>query len=430
MRINSHSFLILAAVCLAPLGHAETAIAQEQNFDLSQLRQLVEKQGTQLKEQQRQIEDLRTRAGADDKALEIRGGQGESGQDQRQPPAVETKGKKKAVGKEAAQPEEQLPAQPVGRPPAKPPVSKQYKEIEAIFRQQGVLTPKRTLVIEPSFQYAFSSSNQVVLSGYTVIPALTIGLINTQRVERNTYIAALSARYGLTNRLELNVYVPYVYRDDSTVFTPLNVPNQTQQIFNARGHNLGDVQFGLRCQFNMPTSGGPILIGGLTAKSATGKDPFSVTTDPVTGISKNLPTGTGFWGLQPSLSLIFPSDPVVFFGSVNYLYQFQDNYPIGGVLTDIEPGGTFGFNFGIGFSLNEKTSLSIGYEHYIILPTDIHNTSVVIAPIATQSTTLGSLVFGAAYRLSDRVSINFSLEAGITQDAPDIVLTLRVPFSI
>jgi len=80
--------------------------------------------------------------------------------------------------------------------------------------------------------------------------------------------------------------------------------------------------------------------------------------------------------------------------------------------------------------LNEKVSFSIGYEHYLVMPTEIHNTSVVIAPTATQTTTLGSLVFGTSYRLSNRVNINFSLEAGITQDAPDIQLTLRVPISI
>ncbi len=126
-------------------------------------------------------------------------------------------------------------------------------------------------MLEPSFQYAFSSSNQVILSGFTIIPALTVGLVNTQRVERNTYIPAISARYGLTDRLEMNLYVPYVFRDDSTVFTPLNVPEGTQQVFNARGNNLGDIQFGLRYQFNSGSNGWPDFDRRAPCQDAYGK---------------------------------------------------------------------------------------------------------------------------------------------------------------
>ncbi|RQW88069.1 MAG: transporter [Geobacter sp.] len=429
MKKSLHLSVLLFAVSMTLPCYAGNPPGQSQVDDASQLKKIVEQQGQQLKEQQLQIEKLQRQFGADDRSLDIRGG-ADTGQFPNQDAPVETRSNEKdAGGKQAAQSQDQLPSQPVGRPPEKPVVSKQYKEIEAIFARQGVLTPKGTIVLEPSFQYAFSSSNRVVLSGFTIVPAITIGLIDVQSVNRNTYIPALTLRYGLTNRLEMQVYVPFVYRDDSSVETAQNVPDATQQVFNARGHNLGDVQFGLRYQFNMPTGSGPIFIGGLLAKTPTGKDPFHVPIDSL-GNEEELPTGTGFWGIQPSLSVIFPTDPVVFFGSVNYLYNFQADQPINGVKTDIEPGGTFGLNFGIGFSLNEKTSFSVGYEHYLVMPTEIHNTSVIIAPTATQTTTLGSLVFGTSYRLSNRVNINFSLEAGITQDAPDIQLTLRVPISI
>lgn len=429
MKTSLHLSVLLFAVSMTLPCHAGDSPGQAQADDAGQLRKIVEQQGKQLKEQQRQIEQLQRQFRADDTALDVRGG-ADTDQFPDQDAPTEPRSKEKAVtGKQVTQSQEQLPSQPVGRPPEKPAVSKQYKEIEAIFARQGVLTPKGTLVFEPSFQYSYSSSNRVVLSGFTIIPAITIGIIDVRSVNRNTYIPALTLRYGLTNRLELQAYVPYVYRDDSSVQTAQNVPNATQQVFNSRGNNLGDVQFGLRYQFNMPTGSGPIFIGGLLAKTTTGKDPFHVSTDSL-GNEEELPTGTGFWGIQPSLSVIFPTDPVVFFGSVNYLYNFQSDQPINGIKTDVEPGGTFGFNFGIGFSLNEKTSFSVGYEQYLVMPTKIHNSSVVIAPTATQTTTLGSLVFGTSYRLSNRININFSLEAGITQDAPDIQLTLRVPISI
>ncbi|HTP65588.1 MAG TPA: transporter [Geobacteraceae bacterium] len=409
--------------------YAETSTDQSNQNELKQLRKIVDQQGKLLQEQSRQLEVLRQKLGVSEDSLDIRGkGQGDTGQAQNQQPASENE--KKGAKKQPIQAQEQLPSQPVGRPPEKPPITSQYKEIEAIFRQQGVLTPRNTLVVEPSFQYAFTSSNQVVLNGYTIIPAITIGLINTQRVEQNTYMPALSLRYGLLDRLEANVYVPYVFRDSSTAFTAQNVTPGSSTVFDANGRGIGDVQFGLRYQINNPTGNWPILIGGLLAKSDTGRDPFSVLTDPTTGLQQKLPTGTGFWGIQPSLSFIYPSDPVVFFGSASYLYNFSANHPLNGVVSEIDPGGIFGFNFGVGFSLNERISLSLGYEHYVVFPTKVNNSYIGLPASATQNTTLGSLVFGASYRVNERLNVNFSLEAGITSDAPAVVLTMRLPFSI
>ncbi len=437
MRMATHFFVLLTAISLAQRCYGDTTPAGKQAEELNKLRKQVVRQGKQLEEQQRQIDALKSQAGKNPASLDNRGGQDQPAQSQNQAPAPEPARKeKKTPGKQAAQAQAQAPAQPVGRPPEKKPVKKEYEEIEAIFRQQGVLTPKNTLIIEPSFQYVYSSSTRVVINGYTILPAITIGLIDVRSVNRNTYIPALSLRYGITNRLELNAYAPYVFRDDSAAI-PVEVSGSTipeQRVFNADGNHIGDVQFGLRYQFNMPPGGGPIFIGGLLAKADTGKDPFHVATTDFAGqqVETELPTGTGFWALQPSLSVIVPSDPVVFFGSVNYLYNFSSNQPVGTtaegttVTAKVEPGDTFGFNFGMGFAMNEKTSFSVGYEHYIIGKTKVAGQF----PPAAQTTTLGSLLFGASYKLGTNVNLNFSLQAGITEAAPDVQLTLRVPFSI
>jgi hypothetical protein len=436
IRIAVYLSAFLAAAGLAALCHAETSPAQGQKSDLSQPKQVAERLDKKQNEQQRHIEELQNRADADDRSLDIRGGQAETAQPQDQPPSVKPDQKEKeAVRKKSGQTKDEAQTQPVGRPPEKPPARQQYKEIEAIFREQGVLTPRGTLIVEPSFQYAFSSSTRVVLNGYTIIPTITVGLIDVRSVNRNTYIPALTARYGLTGRLEVNTYVPYVFRSDSA--SAAAVQGQTnERVFNASGNNIGDIQFGMRYQFNMPMGGGPIFIGGLLAKSNTGKDPFNVPIDPSTGLETQLATGTGFWAIQPSVSIIFPSDPVVFFGSVNYLYNFGSNKRVTTVdistntttvtTMKIVPGDTIGFNFGMGFAMNERTSFSFGYEHYIIGKTKVNGS----IPATAQITTLGSLLFGASYKLSDRVNLNFSLEAGITESAPDVQLTLRVPFSI
>jgi hypothetical protein len=433
IRKAVHLSAFLAVAGLAALCHAETSPTQDS--DLNQPKQLTERLDKKQKEQQRHIEESQIRTGTDDKSLDIRGGQAETSQSQDQPSSVTSDEKEKeAVQKKSDQAKDQAPTQPVGRPPEKPPIKQQYKEIEAIFREQGVLTPRGTLTVEPSCQYSFSSSTRVVLNGYTIIPTVTVGLIDVRSVNRNTYIPALTVRYGVTGRIEVNAYVPYVFRDDSSATSAIGQTNE--RVFNASGNNLGDIQFGVRYQFNMPMSGGPIFIGGLLVKPNTGKDPFHVPIDPSTGLETELATGTGFWAIQPSLSIIYPSDPVVFFGSVNYLYNFWSYQPVTTVDTTaktvtvtnmkVNPGDTFGFNFGMGFAMNEKTSFSIGYEHYIIGKTKVNGS----IPATAQTTTLGSLLFGASYRLTDKINLNFSLEAGITEAAPDVQLTLRVPISI
>ncbi len=67
--------------------------------------------------------------------------------------------------------------EPVGKPPereTRPP------EIAPIFDQPGVLTGAGKLIVEPGFQYGYSSNNRVALVGFTVIPAILIGLLDVR----------------------------------------------------------------------------------------------------------------------------------------------------------------------------------------------------------------------------------------------------------
>ncbi|WP_243372438.1 transporter [Geotalea sp. SG265] len=320
----------------------------------------------------------------------------------------------------------------VHEPPVGQPGEAKAPDIAPIFDQPGVLTPKGTLVLEPSLQFSNSSSNRVALSGYTIIPSFTIGLIDVRNVNSNTYVAALTTRYGITNRLEFEARVPYVYRSDSTSFEPTTDPNTGNRIpasvFSADGKGLGDVEFGPRFQLNQPGGEGPYLIASLRVKSVTGKDPFEVpTASNVTSpsgvpLQTELPTGSGFWGIQPGISAIFSSDPAVFFGTVSYMWNMERKVEGQGRL---DPGDTIGFNFGVGVALNEKSSFSIGYDHIVLGKPKINGTEIP-GSIITQ---VGSLLFGFSYKLTEKTSVNFSIGAGLTPAASNVQLTLRLPTS-
>ena len=353
-----------------------------------------------------------------------------------------------------ATPQPAAPAAPVGGPasaPAagintaavgRPPAENRTPEVAPIFEQPGVLTPRGKYVFEPAIQYGYSSSNRVALVGYTVIPALLIGLVDVREVKRNTATASVTLRRGLTNRFEVEAKLPYVYRSDATVSREVFTGTAVERAFETSGKDLGDIELAARYQFNDGGVDKPFFIGGLRFKSRTGKDPFEVVTDCTrrcigenvtgTGLPLDLPTGSGFYSLQPSLTWLFPSDPAVFFGSVSYLHNFKrsnvERTVLGGEkepLGEVAPGGVFGFNFGMGLALNDKASFSVGYDHNSVGRTKQRGIPVP-GSVRTQ---LGTLLIGYSYRLTDKKTLSVAVGAGLTRDTPDVTLMLRVPMS-
>lgn len=151
-----------------------------------------------------------------------------------------------------------------------------------------------------------------------------------------------------------------------------------------------------------------------------------------TGLPLQLPTGSGFYSLQPSVTWLFPSDPAVFFGTFSYIHTFKRSNvsrlvregqrdPIG----ELAPGGVIGFNFGMGLALNEKASLSLGYDHSSIARIR-QNGAPVPGSVRTQ---LGTLLVGYSYQLSEKRTLNVSIGAGLTRDMPDVSLTICLPLN-
>ncbi|WP_334179452.1 transporter [Pseudoxanthomonas sp.] len=314
-------------------------------------------------------------------------------------------------------------------------------EVAQIFDQPGVLTPKGKLVLEPAIQYGYSANDRVALVGYTIIPAILIGLIDVRQVKTTTAVATLTGRYGLSKRMELEAKLPYVYLHSDTVSREIFTGSAQDRVFNARGSGLGDVELTGRYQLNRGGADKPFYIAWLRYKSRTGRDLFDVTTDCVTrcvanttgtGLPLDLPTGSGFNAVQPGVTWLYPSDPVVFFGSLSYLHNFKrsdvSRRVLGGqteFLGDIKAGDILGFNLGMGLALNEKAAISLGYDTSIVGKTKQNGEEVAGAV----RTTLGTLLLGGTYRFSDRMSLNVALGVGITRDTPDMTFTARLPIN-
>ncbi len=336
----------------------------------------------------------------------------------------------------AAAPAPQDANKPVGQAP---PTDNRPPEVAPIFDQPGVLTPKGKFILEPSYQMGYSSLDRVALIGYTVIPAILIGLIDARQVKTTVQTATVAARYGITNRLEIEVRVPYLWVHTDTISREIFTGSATDRVFTTSGHDIGDIEATARYQLN---DGGPdkaYYIGWLRFKSRTGRDPFEVTTDCVqrcvenatgTGLPLESPTGTGFYSLQPGVTWLYPSDPVVFFGNVSYLYNFSRsnvtrNLVLSGKenLGEVKPGNIVDVSVGMGLALNEKASISIGYDQSWIGAVKQNGKT---APGATRLLQ-GTLLLGGSWRFNEKRTLNFTLGVGVTRDTPDATVTVRVP---
>lgn len=385
----------------------------EQTQRLDTLRQ-------QIAEESAKLDDIRRALGIDTLGR-LRGGTSPQGQGEAPPPAEVA---------QAPQP------QPVGQAPDSSPSGSPPK-VAQIFEQPGVLTPRGKIVLEPGLQYSYSSSSRVSLVGYTIIPALTIGLIDVREVRRNTFTAALTGRWGITNRFELEAKIPYVHRSDDVLSRPINSGAANEQLFSSTGSGIGDVEMTGRYQLNDGGPDRPFYVGTLRFKSRTGKDPFKVLTNTMAPgqisneLQEELPRGSGFYTLQPGITALYPADPAVFFGSISYQYNFKrsnvtmntTNGPV--ELGEIKPGDVIGFNFGMGLALNDRSSFSIGYDHASVGRTR-QNGHDAINSVRTE---LGTLLLGYSHKLDKNTSLNLSVGAGITRDTPDVTLSLRLPMT-
>ena len=329
---------------------------------------------------------------------------------------------------QAPEPSPPPPSGPAAPTPTRPEIAD-----PSLARGGGVLTPRGTLVVEPSVEYLYSSDNRVLLEGFSVVQGITLGNVDIREVNRRTVTAALAGRFGITDRFEIDAKIPFLYREDTTTSRTITGAPGTlgeETVLDADGSDLGDIEIGAHYQFNSGANGWPFFIGNLRWKSRTGTDPFEVDLDPNTGLERELPTGTGFDAIEPSLTVIYPSDPVVLFGNLRYIWNIERDVTIqpspgtGGVAqrSTIDPGDGIGLSFGIGFGLNERASLSLGYEHVRVLETEQDG-----AEIAGSDYDIASFLLGLSYSLSPRTSLNLGVSIGATEAAPDARIGLRIP---
>lgn len=441
---------LLSATALSTPGAAQTIPELAKQIgalqaELAQQKRQASDQQDIIAEQQRQLGQLRDLVELDRLMLQSRGRGLSAGQET--PPVTTT-----ATGKPAARPGSTpadadaappepptnpstfpepaakaavVPERPVGIAPPMPD-PRVRAQVLAVPQELGVLTPPGLFVIDPQLEYVTTSNDRLVFRGFELIPGLQVGLIEASKAERDTIVGTAAFRYGISRRLEAEVRVPFLSRNDNIEVVQQRDIGIVRQLKLAED-NLGDIELNFRYQLNRVRPLRPIWLAQLRIKSDTGKSPYEVGFDEF-GVATGLATGSGFWAVQPGISFLLPSDPVVIFGGASYLWNIRRDVKarIGdAVIGVVDPGDAISANLGFGFALNPRFSYSLGYRHSYIVPT---KSAIGDTTQRSSRLTVGQLSLGLSYRITQRQTLNVSFTIGVTKDAPDVGISIRMPF--
>lgn len=415
---------LLLASGLFALSLANPAIAADPAETLSRIEAQIAAQGARIAEQDRRLaeqaslletQSLEIRALRDQRDMmlaEIRAGQRTT------PEPVQL------AATQARPATDGLPGQPVGEAP---PPERRIEEVAAIPEGMGVLTPPGQLIFDPSIEFTRSSANRLVFRGIEIVPGINFGVIEANDADRDSVTGSVALRYGLSNRLEVEARVPYVYRHDRVTVVATASQTPSENTMTLEGQDIGDIEFAARYQLNAGRNGWPIFVANGRVKPPTGTGPYDVPFDEA-GIAQELATGSGFWSAEAGITMLYPTDPAVIFAGLTYLHSFPENIDklIGEVpVGRVEPGDSIGASLGFGLALNPRFSFSLGYSHNYIFPTESEFGDTIRK---TNSLQVGSLQMGWSFRLTERVTLNNNFDFGVTSDAPDMRVVFRVPY--
>lgn len=301
---------------------------------------------------------------------------------------------------------------------------KEIKRIEPgiIVEKGGLLIGKESIDVEFGLQYSYNTSRRVELTGIT-LPGIVVGLIQIEKIRRHILVPSLSVRYGVTDAFQVSLKVPYVFRFDTTTYSPVSDTEVTKKVDEG---DIGDIEGAI--SFNLLEEKGswPQIFAGARVKTRSGKDPYDLATElatPGTSVYTELPTGTGHWAVEPYVTLIKTVDPAVLFGTLSYYYHSSRHIRTSGGTQEVDPSDSFNFSFGLAYALNEKLALSTAYDQKIYDRMKIDGVTY-----DDTNPVLADFRFGISYVLSKRASVNLGLAMGLTEDSPDVQITFNIPF--
>ena len=280
-------------------------------------------------------------------------------------------------------------------------------QLQALSRglvQQGLLLlPRGGLEVSPSVAYSHSQQQGLVL----VDSPEGISIVSDQRRRFDAVEAAMTVRYGLPWRSQIQLRVPYSWRRDVAAL------GDGSHVSHSDTH-VGDVELELAHQLIREDHGLPGVIAAVSWKFPTGRDPFDAPIPSVAG-------GGGSHEVSGRLTVLKSFDPIVAYTTLSYSHSFRRRESFGRV----NPGDTIDWSLGALLAVSPETSINLGLSQQFRGHTSVDGTR-----IAGSNGVAALAQLGVDQLLGSRGLLSVTLGVGLTDDAPDYQLVISTPFRV
>jgi hypothetical protein len=331
-----------------------------------------------------------------------------------------------------------------GSTPADGPVVKEAprsRTTETVVQEQHALFDRK-FTLETGLTYTRYDRRQLVLSGFLALDAIFLGSIDLQQTKANQWTFDVTGRYGLSDRFSTDFNVPLVYRNNTYIEGGAGGGGATNfsDYQLSKGPGLGDISVGGYYQFFKETSSWPDIVGSLRIKAPTGEHPYGIklfnpTNNNNFAVPKDLPTGNGVWTSSIGLSFLKTTDPAVLFANIGYNYNFKRSFSdissTLGVRTpgEIKLGDSFQWGAGLALALNERTSLSLSFAQLISRASRTKQQGAGWQRAIGSEANSAVFNVGLTHTLSDKLSVIGNVGVGLTPDAPDFSVGIKLPYT-
>lgn len=155
-------------------------------------------------------------------------------------------------------------------------------------------------------------------------------------------------------------------------------------------------------------------------------------------VPSELAIGSGVWGAAAGISILKTTDPMVVFGSFTYFHNFKHHFDDLDEEDDApgeaKLGDALQYGLGLALGLNERSSLNTSFTERFVRHTKLRPDPTNPGDDSPWRTVVGSdanvgvLNFGATFSHSSRFTLLRNIGIGITQGAPDVTFTVRIPY--
>jgi hypothetical protein len=299
---------------------------------------------------------------------------------------------------------------PAGKPPSgTPPAGKPTPGLLVIDEEAAERALERTLVqvgalllplgkaeVQPSFNFvrreARGSTLGVLGDGSVVVNGET-------DVRRNEFEPALALRVGLPWDAQLELALPYIVVDETTVRTTAGQRSKSAR----QGHGIGDLEVGLAKTVLREGRLRPDVIARVAWGTRSGQR-----TNNKVALTSSVDE------LRGSLTASKQQDPLAFFASLSYTRPFTDDH--------IRPGDRLGFGLGAALAASPETALNVAFNQSFSDDVRVRG-QVIDGSDATEA----SLSFGISSALSRNVLLSLTAGVGLTEDSPDYFVGVSLP---